>query len=113
MKLWKKRESGEKAQNNAVNTSAEKIGEDGGRRNRRKRRVRNRILAWGLVACLAVIIVFLGFRIFAAVGYNSLRNSASASGPSLGLEVGETWADSGTETSHSTEEADVLPSSVG
>lgn len=113
MKPWKKREPGEKAQNNAVNMSAEKSGEDSGRRNRRKRRVRNRILAWGLVACLAVAIAFLGFRIFAAVGYNSLRNSAAASSPSLGLEVGETWADNGTETSHSTEEEDVLPSSGG
>lgn len=113
MKPWKKREPGEKAQNNAVNMSAEKSGEDSGRRNRRKRRVRNRILAWGLVACLAVAIAFLGFRIFAAVGYNSLRNSAAASRPSLGLEVGETWADNGTETLHSTEEEDVLPSSGG
>lgn len=107
MKLWIFHRTKEAFSNAAVNVSAEKNGEDAGRRNRRRRRVRNRVLAWCLVAGLAVAIAFSGFKIFAAVGYNSLKNSASSSGPSLGPEEdGEVWAENDAKASGEPEAED-------
>lgn len=52
---------------------------------RKKRRVKNIILAWCMVIAIVLVIAFAGFQIFRTMGYRSLRNSSVSDGPQLGL----------------------------
>lgn len=77
------------------NETTEKAGDGGDRKSRKRRRVRSVILAWGLVVAVVVAIAFAGVKIFTAAGYRNLKNSATSTGPSLGLEDDEmAWGES-------------------
>lgn len=52
---------------------------------KKKRRLKNTILAWCLVIVIVLAIAFVGFQIFRTMGYRSLKNSAVSDGPQLGL----------------------------
>lgn len=65
---------------------------------KKKRRLKNIVLAWCLVIVFVLIIAFAGFQVFRAMGYRSLKNSAVSEGPRLGLlmeseETGDEAAD--------------------
>lgn len=57
-----------------------------GKKGRRIRHIRTTVLAWCLVLVTLSVFVYVGFRVFAAIGYRNLKKNATSDRPELCFE---------------------------
>lgn len=57
-----------------------------GKKGRKIRHIGNTVLAWCLVIVMVAVIIAVGFRIFTAIGYRSLKNNTTSEGPQITLD---------------------------